>query len=403
MTGQPLSLRGIHKRFGDTPVLRGIDLDVAAGELVTLLGPSGCGKSTLLRIIAGFEPADAGQVAIGGTVIDDRPPKQRNLAMVFQSYALYPHMTVFQNIAMPLVMQRMSFMERFPGVGRLLPNRRGKAQAIAGQVASVARLLQIDSLLHRKPGQLSGGQRQRVAVGRAIIRQPGVFLMDEPLSSLDAKLRVHMRSELADLNRRLGTTFLYVTHDQIEAMTMSDRVVLMMDGAIRQVGAPADLYRRPADLDVAQFIGHPAINLLPGAVDGSGRLALGGSARPVRVAAAATGAVRVGIRPEALQLGADATAIDHGIVLNAILVRAELLGAEYLVWFRLPALDGAMCVVQTRAVAFDAARHRGELADGVCLTVDPSGLHVFDAGGRRCAIEPQPPAARLSSAGGGRA
>jgi multiple sugar transport system ATP-binding protein len=226
-------------------VLKAVSLDVRDGEFLTLVGSSGCGKSTILRVIAGLESQDTGAVRIAGRSVDHLRPKQRNVAMVFQSYALYPHMSVKDNIAMPLIMQRLRLAERLPVIGRLSPRRAGVVEEIDGEVSAVARQLQIEQLLARKPSQLSGGQRQRVALGRAMVRRPDVFLMDEPLSNLDAKLRVHMRTELTDLHRRLGVTFVYVTHDQVEAMTMSDRVALMDEGRIVQLGAPADLYHDP--------------------------------------------------------------------------------------------------------------------------------------------------------------
>src|SRR6185312_7986730 len=262
-----IALKGIGKSFGTTGVLSGIDLAIADGEFITLVGPSGCGKSTLIRIIAGLEPQSAGSIEIGGRPIDHLRPHERRVAMVFQSYALYPHMSVADNIALPLTMQRLSVVERLPLVKHLSPRRRRVMREV---------------MLARKPAQLSGGQRQRVALGRAMVRHPDVFLMDEPLSNLDAKLRVHMRSELAELHMRLATTFVYVTHDQVEAMTMSDRVAMMDAGRILQLGTPTELYTRPATLKVAQFIGSPAINVLPGIVDAGGRVAVAGVAVPVR-------------------------------------------------------------------------------------------------------------------------
>ncbi|MGL6212044.1 MAG: ABC transporter ATP-binding protein, partial [Paracoccaceae bacterium] len=246
-----LELSGISKTFGTTRVLNDVSLSVKDGEFLTLVGASGCGKSTVLRVIAGLEPQDAGSVQIGGRSVDHLRPKQRNVAMVFQSYALYPHMTVAQNMSMPLVMQRMSLAQRLPGLGRLMPGRAAAMAGIAAEVDAVSRQLQIEALLGRKPAQLSGGQRQRVALGRAMVRHPDVFLMDEPLSNLDAKLRVHMRAELTELHRRLGVTFIYVTHDQVEAMTMSDRVALMDEGRIVHLGTPSELYHNPSDLRVA--------------------------------------------------------------------------------------------------------------------------------------------------------
>src|SRR5829696_10429128 len=217
-----VELSGISKAFGDTSVLNGIDLSIRDGEFLTLVGPSGCGKSTLIRIIAGLEAQDEGSIAIGGSPIDHLRPHERRVAMVFQSYALYPHMSVRANLSLPLVMSRLRLHERLPLIRLLSRRRREVMHSIEGEVEAVAQQLQLGALLDRRPAQLSGGQRQRVALGRAIVRHPDVFLMDEPLSNLDAKLRVHMRTELAELHQRLGATFIYVTHDQVEAMTMSN-------------------------------------------------------------------------------------------------------------------------------------------------------------------------------------
>jgi len=243
-------------------VLRDIDLDIRAGEFITVLGPSGCGKSTLLRIIAGLEPQSEGTVAIDGVSMDGLPADKRDIAMVFQSYALYPHLTVAENIAVPLRMRRLTRLQRLPGA-TMLPGVRRTGAGIAEAVRSVAASLRLETLLLRKPSQLSGGQKQRVALARAMVRQPRAFLMDEPLSNLDAELRVHMRAELAQLHRELGATFVYVTHDQAEAMTMSDRVAVILDGRLRQIATPATLYRDPDDVRVAQFVGTPRINVFP--------------------------------------------------------------------------------------------------------------------------------------------
>lgn len=298
-----LSLRGLSKSFGLTPVLRDVSLDIADGEFLTLLGPSGCGKSTLLRIIAGLERQDAGSVLIGGHAVDALRPKRRDVAMVFQSYALYPHMTVEQNLALPLRMRRMGPLCRLPLLGGLLPRAAGIRAGIASEVRDVAEAIGIGALLARKPGQLSGGQRQRVALGRAMVRRPVVFLMDEPLSNLDAKLRVQMRAEIADLHRRLGTTFVYVTHDQVEAMTMSDRVAVMLDGTLLQVAAPAEIYADPSDRRVAEFIGTPRINMLPGVVREDGTVEAAGAVLEVPRPPLVRGqSVALGVRPEALGL-----------------------------------------------------------------------------------------------------
>jgi len=372
-----IALKGISKSFDATKVLSGIDLDIADGEFVTLVGASGCGKSTLIRIIAGLEPQSAGSIEIGGRPIDHLRPHERRVAMVFQSYALYPHMSVASNIALPLTMQRLSLWERLPLVKHLSPRRRGVMREIMREVDAIATQLQIEVLLARKPAQLSGGQRQRVALGRAMVRHPDVFLMDEPLSNLDAKLRVHMRSELAELHARLGATFVYVTHDQVEAMTMSDRVAMMDAGRILQLGTPAELYARPANLKVAQFIGSPAINVLRGKVDTAGRIVAAGTTIPVGTALPPGSDVSVGLRPEAIgpsdaQLGAR-----DAVQLGARLRRMENLGAEYIVHCDVEGAEGG--VVTCRVPAESALVAGGALR----LAFSPRACHVFDAAGER--------------------
>ncbi len=288
-----VAVRQLSKSFGAAHVLQPTELSVGEGELVVIVGPSGCGKSTLLRLIAGLETPSSGRVLIGGRDVTDLEPADRGIAMVFQSYALYPHLTVAQNIAFPL---RMAKMDR---------------REIARRVADVAALLELDALLDRRPRALSGGQRQRVSIGRAIVRDPKVLLLDEPLSNLDAALRVRMRHEIARLHQRLGATMIYVTHDQVEAMTLANRIVVMAHGRIEQVGAPLDLYATPATIRVAEAIGSPAINLLPvriDRVDAAGATVLlpdGGSCRvAATVPASDIGATAtLGIRPEHLRSG----------------------------------------------------------------------------------------------------
>ncbi|WP_439515734.1 ABC transporter ATP-binding protein [Oceanibaculum nanhaiense] len=321
-----IEIDGVTKNFGRTEVLRRVDLDIRPGEFMTLVGPSGCGKSTLLRIVAGLEMQSSGSVRIAETAVDGLRPRDRDLAMVFQSYALYPHLTVAENIAVPLRMRQLKGHQRWPLVGKLMPGTGSLESAIAAEVQSVAAMLDIGHLMDRKPGQLSGGQRQRVALGRAMVRHPKAFLMDEPLSNLDAKLRVHMRAEIAQLHRRLGTTFIYVTHDQAEAMTMSDRIAVMMDGAVLQVAAPETVYNDPRDIRVAEFIGSPKINVLPATVTEDGALAV--EDRTIRLAPAArTGElVRLAFRPEHAALAAPESAALLGRVAHL-----ENLGSDLLV------------------------------------------------------------------------
>ncbi len=287
-----VSIQAVRKRFGPVPVLHGVDIEIADGSFTVLVGPSGCGKSTLLRMIAGLEPITGGEIRIGARVVNDLPPKERDIAMVFQNYALYPHMTVRENMAFSLALAKTD------------------KTAITQKVQRAAEILALGALLDRYPRQLSGGQRQRVAMGRAIVRDPQVFLFDEPLSNLDAKLRVAMRSEIKELHQRLRTTSVYVTHDQIEAMTMGDQIVVMRDGRIEQTGSPLELYDRPANQFVAGFIGSPAMNFLPGTLRrraGAVRVELGDGTE-LDAPAGASGAdgqpVVYGTRPEHLTLAA---------------------------------------------------------------------------------------------------
>jgi multiple sugar transport system ATP-binding protein len=364
-----ISLREITKSFGETRVLNGVSLDIEDGEFVTLVGPSGCGKSTLLRILAGLEAADSGTVSIGGTEVTNTRPSARNLAMVFQSYALYPHLSVAQNMLTPLLLRDLTKLERLPIIGPLLS--RSKRRALTDQVNDAAQTLRITQLLPRKPGQLSGGQRQRVALGRAMVRNPVAFLMDEPLSNLDAALRVHMRSELAELHRRLKTTFVYVTHDQAEALTMSDRMAVMMDGDILQFGRPDDIYRDPNSLAVARFVGSPGINTFPGEIDGNGQLYVLG----VRIAAAhgvGQQPVIVGLRPEHLSLSQ--TGQFKGIVRHR-----ENLGSD--VFLHL-AVEGQGEVLVLRASPDQAA----VLGAQVSFNMNPDQVLAFDGEGARVRI-----------------
>lgn len=369
-------LIGVRKSFDRTDVLKGVDLHIADGEFISLVGPSGCGKSTLLRIIAGLEQQSAGSIRIGGDVIDGIRPAERNLAMVFQSYALYPHLTVFNNIAVPLRMRRLSVVQRLPVVRWLIPGTRETERGIRTEVEKVADLLGLQELLLRKPAQLSGGQRQRVAVGRAIVREPRAFLLDEPLSNLDAKLRVHMRTEIAQLHRRLGATFIYVTHDQAEAMTMSDRIAVMMDGNIVQIGSPDTVYDDPQDLRVAEFIGSPKINVLDeGNIAEDRGLALGTYRVPITLAGEIGTAVRIGIRPEALRL-----ANPDAAPLTGVLGHKENLGAEVLLHVDVHGQNAPVIV------RLDHGGARGiRIGDSVGLTFSREHLLVFDPSGKRVA------------------
>ena len=324
-----LILTDIKKSFGETRVLKGISLEVQDGEFLSLVGASGCGKSTLLRIISGLETADSGRIEIDGKAVDQATPKARNVALVFQDYALYPHMSVAQNMAMPLVMGRLPMRARLPGAKFLTPRHAETRREIAAKVRQVAEQLRIAHLLDRRPASLSGGQRQRVALGRALVRDPSLFLMDEPLSNLDAKLRVEVRREIVELHRNSGLTFVYVTHDQVEAMTMSDRVALLQEGRLLQVGPPAALYGDPASADVARFIGSPEVNLLPVRA-AAGALQLAGQALPVASGQAEGTDLMLGIRPDAIRR-ADASTAGGCFGLQVVRRAVEDLGGELVV------------------------------------------------------------------------
>jgi multiple sugar transport system ATP-binding protein len=366
-----VSIKGVSKSFGSTRVLNDISLEVGPCEFLTLLGPSGCGKSTLLRIIAGLDHADEGSIALGAHAVDGLLPRERDVAMVFQSYALYPYMTVAENIGLPLLMRRTRAWQRLPLIRRLHPVARAARGTITRDVRRAAEALQIESFLDRKPAQLSGGQRQRVALARAMVRDPRVFLMDEPLSNLDAKLRVAARAEISDLHRRCGVAFMYVTHDQAEAMTMSDRVALMMGGEILQVAPPAEIYDRPADLRVAEFIGSPKINLLPGRTRADGGIDVPGGVLRGASGMAPGSVVTIGIRPEHCEL-------DRGHGIAGTIRHRENLGSDLFLHLEVRGLAD-------RFVTRCAPELIGSLPLGshVVFHPRPGRALLFDAAGRR--------------------
>ncbi|MGV6875832.1 ABC transporter ATP-binding protein [Pseudochelatococcus sp. B33] len=369
-----ITIEKIEKSFGATSVLRDVSLEIADGEFLTLLGPSGCGKSTLLRILAGLEVQTGGSVAIGDRVVDGVRPKRRDVAMVFQTYALYPHMTVAQNMALPLRMRRLSSWQRLPLVGRFLPGTKATLAEIEKDVTRTAKALGIGHLLARKPGQLSGGQRQRVAVGRAMVRQPAVFLMDEPLSNLDAKLRVQMRAEIKELHKRLGVTFVYVTHDQSEAMTMSDRVAVMLDGTLLQVAPPQEIYADPDDRRVAEFIGSPKINMLEARLRAVGIADAAGTTFTVEVGGAPNTALAIGIRPEAFH---PVEAAGPNVLTGSVRL-VEHMGSDLFVHLDVPGADHPV-------VARLLAERAPHIASGqtLHLGVTPERLLLFAADGQR--------------------
>ncbi|MCO5101215.1 MAG: sn-glycerol-3-phosphate ABC transporter ATP-binding protein UgpC [Burkholderiaceae bacterium] len=338
----------VRKSYASTEVVHGIDVEIADTQFCVLVGPSGCGKSTLLRMIAGLEEITSGRIRIGERVVNDVQARDRDIAMVFQNYALYPHMRVRENMAFSLVLAR-----------------RPKAE-IERRVAEAAAILGLTPYLDRYPRQLSGGQRQRVAMGRAIVRKPQVFLFDEPLSNLDAKLRVQMRGEIRELHQRLQTTSIYVTHDQIEAMTMADRIVVMHEGIVEQAGTPLEIYDRPANVFVATFIGSPSMNLLAGRIgEDAGSVELVGGARLALaqgVAAPPGTEVHVGVRPEHLELNGQGLACEIAVV--------EPTGADTQVIARCAAGE---------LVASFRERHQFRPGDRIALAASPLALHVFDA------------------------
>jgi multiple sugar transport system ATP-binding protein len=358
-----IEILGVSKRYGDVLALDAVDIDIEQGEFVVLLGPSGCGKSTLLKIIAGLEDASEGEIYIDGRLANYLRPGDRDVAMVFQNYALYPHMTVETNIGFPLTMRKQ-------------PRDR-----VAARVREVAQLLELSTQLGKYPDQLSGGQRQRVALGRAIIREPVAFLMDEPLSNLDALLRVQMRTELLQLHRRVGRTTIYVTHDQVEAMTMADRIVVMRDGVIQQIGTPAQVYAYPATTFVATFVGSPPMNLLAGEVvptpDGPRfRGAVAWGTDEPGVTWPGVGPVTLGIRPEHIALAPPGTL---GSIAGSVLL-VEDVGADVYVSVTLP--DNVPVWVRT------SARHAIDEGQPVALAFDAQHVRWFDEAGNHLRQEP---------------
>lgn len=341
-----VSIKNLVKSYGKTEVLHGINLDVADGEFVVLVGPSGCGKSTTLRMIAGLEDITSGEIYIGGELVNHREPKERNIAMVFQNYAIYPHMSVRKNIGFGLRTSKASKADK------------------AARIDEVAELLSMTDLLDRRPNQLSGGQRQRVAIGRAMVRDPSAFLFDEPLSNLDAQLRTQMRLEIKKLHQRVGNTIIFVTHDQVEAMTMADRIVIMKDGHIQQVGTPFDVFHKPANKFVAQFIGAPSMNMIEGRLaDGIVTLE-GGLKIPIDTSSTHRGPVTLGLRPDDLLVS-----IQDGQFEGQVNV-LEPLGSETLVY---------VSVGGKELIAKASGRTPPALGSTIKLNAAPDNMHLFNS------------------------
>lgn len=352
MTEHALELKQIRKSFGPVDVIHGVDLQIGDGEFVVFVGPSGCGKSTLLRLIAGLDDPTSGDILLKGKRVNNVPASERGLSMVFQSYALYPHMSVRQNLSFGLENMRMP------------------KDDIADRVDNAAKLLQIDQLLERRPGQLSGGQRQRVAIGRAIVREPVIFLFDEPLSNLDAELRLQMRVEISNLHAELGNTMIYVTHDQIEAMTMADRIVVLRGGRVEQIGKPLDLYNNPANKFVAGFIGAPQMNFLEGHLSGKTLKLVSGMTREVPLAQSADMPVTLGVRPETIDVSLDG----HGDMRIKV-QNFEQLGSVTYIYGAFP--NGERLTVQ---LAQQIPLERGQM---VGVTLNTRNFHIFGGDSER--------------------
>ncbi|MGY6694822.1 MAG: ABC transporter ATP-binding protein [Roseinatronobacter sp.] len=346
-----LTLRNLVKAYGKTEVLHSINLDIANGEFVVFVGPSGCGKSTTLRMIAGLEEVTSGEILIGDRVVNHLEPKARNIAMVFQNYAIYPHLSVRKNIGFGLRTSKMAKADK------------------EKRIEEVAGILSMTEYLDRKPAQLSGGQRQRVAIGRAMVRDPSVFLFDEPLSNLDAQLRTQMRLEIKKLHQRVGTTIVFVTHDQVEAMTMADRIVIMKDGHIQQIGTPAEVFHKPANTFVAQFIGAPSMNMLDARWQG-GALHVAGQALPAKLSLPEDTALTVGIRPDDLQVSPG-----PGVFTGTVSV-LEPLGTQTLVYVD---IGGREVIAQA------SGRTPPHLGAHVSLAADLENMHLFDSSGKAIA------------------
>ncbi len=372
-----IQITGLSKKFGTTKVLEGLDLTVKEGEFLTLLGASGCGKSTLLKLIAGLEQPDSGTIRMGERDLLNLSPSQRDCAMVFQSYALYPHMTVGGNICTPLLMRGLGFWGRLPG-SQFISSKSSQKKAEAELSArKIAQSLGIDTLWDRKPAQLSGGQRQRVALARAMVRHPLVFLFDEPLSNLDANLRQALRTEIRQLHDQLGVTFIYVTHDQHEAMSMSDRVAVMQEGRILQLGTPSEIYTRPANLEVARFVGSPRINLIPGEVRSNQDVWAHGYR--VGHSPCKAGPCQIGFRPQTGSLKPL-----EGLDVIGTLVSQEYTGAEMIVTIR---REGS---AELAVFCLPASSQGIAVGHPVRVSVPFHEIHLFDRAGERQDVEPIP-------------
>ena len=368
-----ISFQDVTKKFGKSTVIHGFSAEIEDGEFLVLLGPSGCGKSTMLRVIAGLADMSSGAIEFDGTVINGLEPKERKIAFVFQSYALYPHMSVYDNIAFPLIMDRFKSWYHVPIINSIARRIIRNTAEVKTKVMEVAQMLELEPMLSRRPRTLSGGQRQRVAVARALVRDPDLYLLDEPLSNLDAKLRTQMRSEITDLYKKVKKSFIYVTHDQVEGMTMATKMIVMNDGEIRQIGTPDEVYHSPADTFVAKFIGSPPMNIVEVTASGTGaglpngeKIALGGKAPK-------TGAVLLGVRPEHVRV------VDANKGVSAVVESVENLGAESILSLTFGAPKGSAEGKGSKILAKVGGSSIARAGDTVGIEFEPGTFRWFDA------------------------
>lgn len=367
-----ISFQDVTKKFGKSTVIHGFSAEIEDGEFLVLLGPSGCGKSTMLRVIAGLADMSSGAIEFDGTVINGLEPKERKVAFVFQSYALYPHMSVYDNIAFPLIMDRFKSWYHVPIINSIARRILRSTAEVKTKVMEVAQMLELEPMLTRRPRTLSGGQRQRVAVARALVRDPDLYLLDEPLSNLDAKLRTQMRSEITDLYKKVKKSFIYVTHDQVEAMTMATKMIVMNDGEIRQIGTPDEVYHSPADTFVAKFIGSPPMNVVAVTVSGAGAELPNGEKIALGSKAPGTGAVLLGVRPEHVRI----VAANEGV--SAVVESVENLGAESILSLTFGAPKGGAEEKGSKILAKVGGSSIARPGDTVGIEFEPSAFRWFD-------------------------
>jgi len=368
-----ISFQDVTKKFGKSTVIHGFSAEIEDGEFLVLLGPSGCGKSTMLRVIAGLADMSSGAIEFDGTVINGLEPKERKIAFVFQSYALYPHMSVYDNIAFPLIMDRFKSWYHVPIINSIARRILRSTPDVKTKVLEVAQMLELEPMLSRRPRTLSGGQRQRVAVARALVRDPDVYLLDEPLSNLDAKLRTQMRSEITELYKKVKKSFIYVTHDQVEAMTMATKMIVMNDGEIRQIGTPDEVYHSPADTFVAKFIGSPPMNIVAVTASGTGAELPSGEKIVLGSKAPKTGAVLLGVRPEHVRI------VDANKGVSAVVESVENLGAESILSLTFGAPKGSAEGKGSKILAKVGGSSIARAGDTVGIEFEPGTFRWFDA------------------------